>query len=311
MTPCFIYGLSCTCHPEKGVRYVGQTSQTIAIRLSEHRRKAKNLWYPVNHWVMKHGTGNIVMTVLETVYESKMLNPREMFWIEKLKTLTDLKMGGLNRTLGGGGMAGKTEVRERQRQSVSGDKAVFAKLTWDQVREIRRDYAAGLFTMPAMALKYDVSVSSIGSAVKNETWYDPNYTDSGVRGAATRQASGEDAHNALLSNDDVDDIRRVYATGTILRRELCVQYGITMGYLGSILDNTRRTDPNYMPVSTKELLSKRKPSRPAAKLTEDEVRYIRSLSKQGMTHSQIAKRVGRSYETTRHIVLEKTWKNLD
>lgn len=54
-----IYGLSCTCHPEKGVRYVGQTICGVAKRLREHRHGAKKGNLAVHKWMRKHGVGNI------------------------------------------------------------------------------------------------------------------------------------------------------------------------------------------------------------------------------------------------------------
>ena len=45
-----------------------------------------------------------------------------------------------------------------------------AKLTEEQVRAIRAEYAAGGITQPALGAKYGVSGSTIGDIVRRETW---------------------------------------------------------------------------------------------------------------------------------------------
>ncbi len=60
-----VYGLSCLCHPEAGVRYIGQTARTSQARLKEHVRDAEHgVQRPIYFWIRKHGVGNIVSTEL-------------------------------------------------------------------------------------------------------------------------------------------------------------------------------------------------------------------------------------------------------
>lgn len=91
-----IYGLICKCHPQRGIRYVGQTSRDISQRMHEHRRDCKSgRRLPLYSWMRKHGPENITYEILEDV--SDCLNEREIYWIAKM----DTKAHGLNMTSGG------------------------------------------------------------------------------------------------------------------------------------------------------------------------------------------------------------------
>lgn len=112
MSKMVVYGLSCTCHEEKGIRYVGLTTRGAATRLSQHkanaRRGAKNA---VHYWIRKHGEDNIRTEVLESADDFAALNDAEVRWIAKLRGEGyDL----LNRTDGGGGTLGLPSTPEQR-----------------------------------------------------------------------------------------------------------------------------------------------------------------------------------------------------
>ena len=51
-----------------------------------------------------------------------------------------------------------------------------AVLTWEEVRVIRSDYAAGGVTQRALAARHGVSQRSIQFILRNINWHDPEYT---------------------------------------------------------------------------------------------------------------------------------------
>jgi HNH endonuclease len=51
-----------------------------------------------------------------------------------------------------------------------GENSATAKLTWDEVHEIRRIYAAGLSTETALGRRYGVKVTTISAIVRKQTW---------------------------------------------------------------------------------------------------------------------------------------------
>jgi hypothetical protein len=84
-----VYALSCTCHPEQGVRYVGQTVRSLPIRLGQHRRAAErgNSTAIVYKWMRRHGPENIRIEILETFPDCTQdeLNAAETAWINHFR----------------------------------------------------------------------------------------------------------------------------------------------------------------------------------------------------------------------------------
>lgn len=95
-----VYGLSCACHPERGVMYVGQTRRTPETRRAQHIYEVST--HPnsaKSRWIKKHGAENIQVQTLETVADISFLDDCEMTWIQNLGTFTDKSK--LNLTPGG------------------------------------------------------------------------------------------------------------------------------------------------------------------------------------------------------------------
>lgn len=83
-----IYGLSCSCHPEDGVRYVGLTRVSLRQRMYGHMSNARRgRMLPVNAWIRKHGEPNIVSRVLEETTAEK-LDDAEVRWIAHFRALS-------------------------------------------------------------------------------------------------------------------------------------------------------------------------------------------------------------------------------
>lgn len=63
---------------------------------------------------------------------------------------------------------------DRQSHSTTqcGEASVTAKLTWEQVRQIRSEYASGGSTHRSLAARYGVTKSAITSIVASKTWKD-------------------------------------------------------------------------------------------------------------------------------------------
>lgn len=98
-----VYGLRCHCHPLKGLRYVG-VSSNLKSRMSDHRGQARRgNSRPVYKWMRKHGVENIDPVEL-SVHSTSL----EMFEAE-IETIARLRAEGqdlLNVTEGGEGTMG-------------------------------------------------------------------------------------------------------------------------------------------------------------------------------------------------------------
>ena len=112
-----------------------------------------------------------------------------------------------------------------------GEQSGRARLTWDQVRQIRKRYAAGGVSHRDLAAEYRVHRSAIGPLLSGRTWVDPDYTPPVYKGP-TR---GEHQHDAKLSEEQVREIRVRYAAGGISQKVLAVEYNLSQPTVGRIV----------------------------------------------------------------------------
>ena len=167
-----IYGLSCTCHPEKGVRYIGKTVQTAEMRLRGHKGRAREgCVRPVYDWIRKHGSGNIETRILEALTSGD-LYESEQRWITTSGMRVSDGKGGLNLTDGGPGAMG-LKFTSQQRANASAAKSGIAysqaamdsrprKLNDEQVVAIKSRLWDGA-ARSALAREYSVSTSAIAN----------------------------------------------------------------------------------------------------------------------------------------------------
>lgn len=202
-----IYTVKCCCHPEEGVRYVGQTSKGLASRRYNHFWHARNKdsrsynghFY---RWIRKHGEENIVFEVLEEC-PTEELDAREEFWITSYRTLgyklTNIKQGGAqarghkrpeqSKKMSGAGnpMYGKDrrDVMEHARSFQNGisaeTKALWsknrkgegnanAKITEQDVRDIRENYTGSYGEITQLSREYGINTQSVRNIIKFRTW---------------------------------------------------------------------------------------------------------------------------------------------
>lgn len=194
--------------------YVGLSKQIeVRIDKHQKRlRKGKHNKFFQPAWDL-HGEENFEWKILEECPEYK-LKEREVFWEQKLKSegwklYNDAPCGKIppNRTgvklspehkqkikiLTTGennpnfGKKTSKEVREKMRNShlgiplspghiekISGEKHPKAKLTWEQVREIRKLYQTGEYFQRELGEMFGVSSPAIQGIVGNRTWREKN-----------------------------------------------------------------------------------------------------------------------------------------
>ena len=90
-----------------GMRYVGQTTQTLRKRIKEHRRKHGTY---IDRAIKAHGWENFTVGVLEQCSTLDELNDRERYWIATLNTKSP---NGYNLTDGGEGFGGFKRTGEK------------------------------------------------------------------------------------------------------------------------------------------------------------------------------------------------------
>lgn len=118
------------------VRYVGQTTKTLARRASQHFAHARRgTDYPIYRWIRFHGEANIRFFALEEC-EDALLDSRESYWIEKYGTDG---ADGLNCDKGGRSRRGYSpseETRKKISESLKG--RTFSQETRKKISEAKR-----------------------------------------------------------------------------------------------------------------------------------------------------------------------------
>jgi len=203
-----IYVAWCVCHPD-GIRYVGQTSRGLNSRRYHHLWSArvegsKSYGSHLSSWIRQHGEENIAFTVLEVCTQDE-LDSREMAWIALFRAeryrLVNVLEGGAqprghknptaSRKLSGAGnpMYGKDrrevmaharsfqgpvseETRRKMSEKRKGELNGRAKLTEDQVRDIRSRHSGKwpYGEKKRVAEEFGVSVELIYAIVRGDYW---------------------------------------------------------------------------------------------------------------------------------------------
>lgn len=247
-----IYGLKCTCHPERGIRYVGQSCQGIRVRFYKHIYAANSgkPWV-VSRWMRKHGVENIEWEVLETVESREDLGRAEEKWINQLKTQT--KFGGCNVTPGGDAPSGyqhpegslsrkrgirklseetKNRIRENAFRS-SGEENFNAKMTDEKVKETLIRAWKGE-TASSIAVDMEVSVTVISLILTGKAWtHVPRPIGPREKAPTGRIEKGSRPKNTKLTEDQVREIRRRYDNGE-RPRDLGPEYGVSPGTISMV-----------------------------------------------------------------------------
>lgn len=201
-----IYAVMCKCHPEDGIRYIGQTVISINSRKHVHLWNArtpesKSYKSYFSNWIRKHGEENVEFFQADLTTEDK-LDALEDFWIQRLRgdgaKLTNLKAGGGQarghkrpphaRSMSGPNnpMYGKDRKElMKYARSFQGPPSEATKKLWseqrtgegnarsvltdDVVLELRKqEKKYGLFSK--WAREYGVSVQTIYLAYNRKTW---------------------------------------------------------------------------------------------------------------------------------------------
>ena len=123
-----------------------------------------------------------------------------------------------------------------------------------------------------------------------------------------RSAHGEKNNRVKLTNDSVKEIRKIYAAGGILQREIAEKFGVSNSLIGKILLG-KLWKRSFVPSGkTRDSYGERHHS---AKLTVDSVLEIRKLYSGGeLTQKDIAKKYGVDRSVVGEIVAGKIWKHV-
>lgn len=130
----------------------------------------------------------------------------------------------------------------RHGTSPRGERAARARLTEDDVREIRAEYAAGGVSQRELGERYGVGAGAIGKIVRGTRWAhnDAPLVDP-ERSARNRRVlmRGDRHYLARYTEDDVRAMRADYAMGGVTYKQLAQRYGGSPGTIHGIVKRRR------------------------------------------------------------------------
>ena len=161
------------------VRYIGKTEQKLGYRLTQHLRRAtkEDTNRHVLNWLRQLLAEGLMpeISILERVNDDEDWREREQAWIAHAR---EVGWPITNETDGGEGIlnpSAKVKQGRAERMignTLSAGTANNARLTEDQVRAIRDEYARGEGSYKGLARRYGVHYSTIGYIVQRKTWQD-------------------------------------------------------------------------------------------------------------------------------------------
>lgn len=225
-----IYGLYCTCHPDAGIRYVGQTRKGMKARLQVHRAHSRTMKWPVCSWIKKHGEQNVTYDILE-VCEPDHLDDREEYWIAHYRQIQGNRL--LNVKNGGSTTSG--HKRPAQSERMRGERNPM----WGKDRKELMDYARS-FTKPMSEERRERVRQQMlgrnhseGSKLKMSTSAKASWTIERHE-AASAAAAGEGNRRAKLTEADVREIRRLHEEQGLGYRAISRLFPVSDGNIAQI-----------------------------------------------------------------------------
>lgn len=297
-----IYGLYCSdesCTPE--IKYVGQTINSVESRFNSHlNSSAKTL---VSKWIRDHGARYVRYEVLEAEVARDQLDARERFWVKEKGTFAGHGQG-LNSDKGGTPHDLDDEELEF-RHALDTRNASRKKLTWTDVREIRRLYAETDTYIEDIASRFGVVQGTVMSVVMGVTWKDPDYRYVRRSRKAWRP---ETAGASKLTWELVRQIRESYVSEGETLTSLQEKYGLSKGTIHRVARNRSWVDPNYTP--PKAWTANPYSNRRHCALTMEQAEEVRATFKRGgVTRKQLSDTFGVTPQTISSILTGKTYRH--
>lgn len=301
-SPGIIYGVTHESEPDR-VRYVGKTQRSLDMRSREHWADSKNrLRGAFGHWLRKHRheAEKVRFSVLSEHATLDDLNDAEVETISRLK-----KTGQCDLNLAPGGAGTATGKAPGKPTPLRAEKHPMSKLTWAEVREIRRVRQEQFIPAAELADKYGLTNDwAIRNVLWNKTWFDPEFDPGTVIDYTNDYHSGERGHQSRLTRDQVREMRENACLRFEPREQIGKRYGVTRGAVSFVLSNRTWIDPEYDPAMLAE-----GPKR-ARVLDWERVGAIRTYFQEyGGMHKDIAAKFGLGRATASLLLNNKTWRD--
>jgi NUMOD3 motif len=228
----------------------------VLIRLFKEKSKDNNATFKLTEDDIinirnKYATGNYFIRELAREYNVNKTN---------IKSIIDRKTWNYIEET-------ELEINAKSAKTASGENSSSAKLTLQQVDEIRSKYITGKFSQRTLASEYDVCCETIRKVVLNINWYNENYGkiiaqegilpnkpiySDEVRAKMSKDRKGKNTgvnhHNfgkplsvgsnnpqAKLKEQDIIAIREKYTSGNYIMLDLGKEYNVSRHTISDII----------------------------------------------------------------------------
>ncbi len=195
------------------------------------------------------------------------------------------------------------EEKLKNSLSLSGENAPLAKLNWEQVRQIRKEFCQGIITVKDVSEKYGMNKSTICDMLKNITWKDKLYNELPALKILEQGIK-------ILNLETVQKIREDYKTDKYDFEQLSQKYGLSVSGVGKVIRNETWEDPVYK----QWIIDNRKPHKKPVRINMDIAQQIREDFKNKINtigkeqaYIQIGENHNLSPVTVRKIIKNKLW----
>lgn len=321
--------------------YVG-SSKNIKTRLADHWCALKNNRHTnkklQNHF-NKYGESSLVFSILERC-EISLLEEREIYYALKIKpwfnVIKNIKreQGDFNHTKKAKEKIQKASLnlwknhRDKMQNAIKrGESNGYAKLTDEQVKEIKIKLTSSIYSILDIAKEYGVSKPTILGIKNNERWTHilPELTEQMISTQRTRLPKS----SKVVSSETVEKIKLDIITNSFSLKELSEKHKVSPRNISAIksLQNYKniRADLNEQVKSSKLLrknvkynftyqtVETKKKTHAVGKLSLKQISEIKEYKKQGFTNVKLAEMYSVHPNTICYINVGRTfnWLNTD
>lgn len=180
------------------------------------------------------------MRILYEAREGENLNQLE---VENISKYRELGQADLNHTDGGEGLRGYRRSEESKRamsEKYKSSGGPVAKLTWDDVREIRRFRVKEYEPAEEVAARYGVARTCIDRILNNTMWVDDGFDPQSIKPRPGGLNPG-----CKLTMKQVKEIRALRKEKWVSAKSLAEIYEVSEPAMQGILKNRTYFDPEY------------------------------------------------------------------
>lgn len=304
--------------------YVGQTID-LRSRWNSHKSYLRNNTHNNQHlnrsW-NKYGEDSFEFKVIEEGVELEKLTEREDFWIKKYNS-TDDKFGynatnacvcklvgykapkeigrKISETHKAKGIRPSPQCIEALHKRMTGptnpnygmnqggENGYYHKLTWEDVKEIRRLNRFERIGSVRLGRTFGVSAHTVVMILSNKSWVDEEY---GRILEQDKKIENNRPNSSKLSYREIEEIKQLIVAEEKTYKEIGKLYGVTAGCIQGLV---RRRKWNHKPKN---------------KLNEEKVREIRKLIADNIGYGEISAKFGVCRAVICNIKKGKIWKNV-